>query len=99
MLPHIWGVPNTNNIESCISYADLTVKQAFGLGVIRTLIGRGYPPTLSEIASNLGIKRHTAMQLLAILERKGYLLRNPGVVRSLRLTNKPLPYATQRKAA
>lgn len=75
------------------------MKQAFGLGVIRTLLKQGFPPTLSEIASNLGIKRHTAMQLLDILERKGYVLRDRGVVRSLRLTNKSLPYSTQKKSA
>lgn len=92
-------MPANSHSENLINNTDLTAKQAYGLGVIRTLIQRGYPPTNSEISKCLDVKRQTAEQLLVILERKGYLLRNPGVVRSLRLTNKPLPYATQKKAA
>ena len=60
---------------------------------------RGFPPTHSEIAKMLDVKRQTAEQLLVILERKGYILRNRGVGRSLRLTDKPLPYATQKGRA
>lgn len=77
---------------------ELTPKQAFGLGVIRTMLMRGFPPTHSEIAKMLDVKRQTAEQLLVILERKGYVLRNPGVGRSLRLTDKPLPFPTQKKS-
>lgn len=78
---------------------DLTAKQAFGLGVIRTILKRGYPPTISEIARYIDVKRQTVEQLLVILERKGYVARDKGVVRSLRLTDKPLPYETRKKAA
>jgi Mn-dependent DtxR family transcriptional regulator len=59
---------------------------------------RGFPPTHSEIAKLLNVKRQTAKQLLEILERKGYVLRDVGVGRSIRLTDKPLPFPTQKSA-
>jgi DNA-binding IclR family transcriptional regulator len=76
----------------------ITEKQAYALGVISVLIQTDARPTLEEIGGYLGVSRQSVDQLLAILERKGYITRN-GTARSLRLTDKPLPYATQKKAA
>ena len=48
---------------------------------------RGFPPTLREIASHLGVKGPKGPQkALRILERKGYLRRIPGGSRALEIT-------------
>lgn len=99
VLADIGGVPVQIRTESDVNCIDLTAKQAYGLGVIKTLMLRGFPPTHSEIARTLSVKRQTVEQLIVILTRKGYVLRDRGIGRSLRLTDKPLPYATQKKAA
>jgi len=47
---------------------------------------RGYPPTLREIASYFGLKGPKAPQkTLNILERKGYIRRNPGESRAIEM--------------
>jgi DNA-binding MarR family transcriptional regulator len=73
---------------------DITQKQAFGLGIICGLLSKGYAPSMSEIAQCMNVKRQTAMQVIVILERKGYIHRPAGTRRALCLTSKPLPYPT-----
>ena len=50
------------------------------------LRGKGFPPTLREIASHFGLKGPKAPQkTIAILERKGYLRRIPGGSRAIEI--------------
>jgi Mn-dependent DtxR family transcriptional regulator len=79
---------------------EITPKQAHALGVISVLVQKNpdFPPSLAEVAKYLDVKKQTVAQLLVILERKGYVTRSGGY-RSVRLTDKPLPYATQRRQA
>lgn len=44
--------------------------------LVEFLQERGYPPTLSEIATKLGLSRVGAMKHLMVLERKGYIRRS-----------------------
>lgn len=80
---------------------EITERQAYALGVISVLVQRNpdLPPTLSEIAKYLNVSKQCVSQLLVILERKEYVVRAKGSYRSVRLTDKPLPYATQKRAA
>lgn len=49
--------------------------------------GRGMPPTLAEIAEYFGYRnRATVRQHLAALEKKGFIKRDPGLSRGIRLT-------------
>lgn len=67
---------------------DLTPRQMQVLQVIRDHIARaGYPPSLREIAGQLGINGTLGvMKHLAILERKGYLRKEAGNSRAIVLT-------------
>ena len=62
----------------------LTKRQGQVLGVIQRSIDKnGYPPTIREIGSRLGIKSTNAVNdHLKALERKGYLTRNEAKSRS-----------------
>jgi repressor LexA len=59
---------------------DLTTSQKKVLHFLNSYIRRkGFPPTLREIASHLGLKGPKAPQkTLSILERKGYIKKVPG---------------------
>lgn len=49
--------------------------------------GRGIPPTLAEIAQHFGYRnRATVRQHLTALEKKGFIKRDPGLSRGIRLT-------------
>ncbi|MEI9479120.1 MAG: transcriptional repressor LexA [Deltaproteobacteria bacterium] len=66
---------------------ELTRRQKEVLDFLKNFImGRGFPPTLREIASHLGVKGPKGPQkALRILERKGYLRRVPGGSRALEI--------------
>jgi len=69
---------------------DLTPRQAQVLEVLAAhLKDRGKAPTVREIASALGVKAvGTIQDHLRALEQKGYVERDPGLSRSLRLTER-----------
>ena len=65
----------------------LTRRQTEVLEFLKDFVmERGFPPTLREIASHLGVKGPKGPQkALRILERKGYLRRIPGGSRALEI--------------
>jgi DNA-binding MarR family transcriptional regulator len=66
----------------------LSAKQAEVLDVYRRLIDRDKrPPTFQEAAFMLRVTRNAVVKAVRILERKGYLVRRPGV-RNVVLTDK-----------
>jgi repressor LexA len=71
----------------------LTLRQYQVLEYIRQSIkDRGYPPTLREIGTHMGIRSTNGVNdHLRALESKGYLTREDMKSRSLRPTNLPLP--------
>ncbi len=55
--------------------------------LIEQIKGRGFPPTLAEIAAHFGYKnRATVQQHLAAIEKKGYIRKNPKLSRGIELT-------------
>lgn len=52
------------------------------------LSDRGYMPTIREIAQHFSVTSNAAVTRLEALERKGYLTREPGVARGIRLLRK-----------
>ncbi len=66
---------------------ELTRRQKEVLDFLKNFVmGRGFPPTLREIASHLGVKGPRGPQkALRILERKGYLRRVPGGSRAMEI--------------
>jgi repressor LexA len=74
----------------------LTGKQARVLECIGQWIQeQGYPPTFQELAQELHLTEKNARDYVLILERKGYLRRQPNVARGIALlkqeTAEPLP--------
>ena len=69
---------------------DLTEKQARVLGFITQWIqDQGYPPTFQELAQALHLTEKNARDYVLILERKGYLRRQPSVARGITLLKQP----------
>jgi repressor LexA len=69
---------------------DLTEKQARVLARITQWIrDRGYPPTFQELAQELRLTEKNARDYVLILERKGYLRRQPNVARGITLLQPP----------
>jgi repressor LexA len=69
---------------------DLTEKQARVLGCITQWIrDQGYPPTFQELAHELHLTEKNARDYVLILERKGYLRRQPNVARGITLLQQP----------
>ena len=65
---------------------DLTEKQARVLACITQGIrDQGYPPTFQELAQELHLTEKNARDYVLILERKGYLRRQPNVARGITL--------------
>jgi repressor LexA len=55
--------------------------------LIEQKTGRGFPPTLAEIANHFGYRnRATVQQHLQALERKGFIKKNPKLSRGIELT-------------
>src|SRR5580700_2282356 len=73
----------------------LTQRQQMVLDYIRQSISdRGYPPTLREIGSRMGIRSTNGVNdHLRALERKGYLTREDMKSRALRPTAMASPHA------
>lgn len=64
----------------------LTQRQLVVVETIARLIAlNGYPPSLRELGDACGMGYTGARETLIWLERKGYVTRKPGVVRSIRL--------------
>jgi repressor LexA len=69
---------------------DLTDKQARVLEFIAHWIqDQGYPPTFQELAHELHLTEKNARDYVLILERKGYLRRQPNVARGITLLRQP----------
>jgi repressor LexA len=69
---------------------DLTAKQARVLECITQWVQeQGYPPTFHELAQALDLTEKNARDYVLILERKGYLRRQPNVARGLTLLKPP----------
>ena len=65
-------------------------KQARVLARITQWIrDRGYPPTFQELAQELRLTEKNARDYVLILERKGYLRRQPNVARGITLLQQP----------
>jgi repressor LexA len=69
----------------------LTKRQSDILGFIqKALLNNGYPPTLREIAAHFKIKSaRTVFDHVASLEKKGYVKRDQGKKRGLRIVKMP----------
>ena len=100
-MAHIWFVTLRNKPNTVENSQPLSEKDAYALGVINVLVYRNpdLSPSLSEIARFMDVKKQEVGRVLLVLERKGYLTRTPKVHRSIRLTKKQLPFATQKRAA
>lgn len=62
----------------------LTRRQSQVIRFVRRHVrDRGFPPTVREIADELGVHANAAAGHVASLERKGVLRRSPGVARGL----------------
>ncbi len=73
----------------------LTPKQARVLDYITQWSEeRGYPPTFQELAQALNLTEKNARDYVLILERKGYLRRQPNVARGITLLNRPATEGT-----
>ena len=72
-----------------MSIESLPPRQREVLSLIESLTeDNGYPPTLAELAKALGLKnRMTVHQHVAALKKKGFVLWEPGLNRSLRVVN------------
>jgi repressor LexA len=69
---------------------DLTLKQARVLDFIAQWVQeQGYPPTFQELAQALNLTEKNARDYVLILERKGYVRRQPNVARGLTLLKPP----------
>jgi repressor LexA len=69
---------------------DLTEKQTRVLACITQWIhDQGYPPTFQELAQELRLTEKNARDYVLILERKGYLRRQPNVARGITLLKQP----------
>ncbi len=65
---------------------DFTPTQGRYLSFIHAYISRhGYPPAESEIAAALCVSPPSVNQMIKTLEKRGLILRQPGVPRSIRL--------------
>ncbi|MCP4726662.1 MAG: transcriptional repressor LexA [bacterium] len=66
----------------------LTDRQEKVMEFIRDWIeSRGYPPTIRDIQKPFGIKSTNGVKVhLDALEKKGYIIRNPGISRGIELT-------------
>jgi repressor LexA len=65
--------------------------------LIDHLKGKGYPPTVREIAGHLGLAGpNAAKKSLDILQRKGYIRKAPGSSRAIEVVDHSLPSARTR---
>ena len=64
----------------------LTFRQSLLLEHIKHFLNaEGYPPSQRDLAKALSCNHRAIQELLAQLERKGYVTHKPGVSRSLRI--------------
>jgi repressor LexA len=69
---------------------NLTEKQARVLAFItQWLRDQGYPPTFQELARELQLTEKNARDYVLVLERKGYLRRQPNLARGITLLKQP----------
>ena len=57
----------------------------------RLIAGLGYVPSYSQMALALGLSKGSIQTLMARLELKGYVTKEPGKARTFKLTGKDLP--------
>jgi repressor LexA len=70
----------------------LSPRQEQTLAAVRRLIdAKGFPPSMRELAIEIGVHPTRARQLATALQRKGLLARDARVARSIRLTPKASP--------
>jgi repressor LexA len=76
------------------STTDLTSKQTRVLDFLTQWIQeQGYPPTFQEVAQALHLTEKNARDYVLILERKGYLRRQPNMARSITIVRPATPEA------
>lgn len=69
------------------NYVILTERQVATIQAIRAIQTRdGIPPSLEDVAVEMGVTKATAQYLVKTAIRKGLLTRQPGKYRSMRLT-------------
>lgn len=70
---------------------DLTARQKEVLeAIIRYRDERGYPPTIRELAGDLGLSSPRGVSKhLDVLQRKGWIRRSPGASRGIEVTGSP----------
>jgi repressor LexA len=91
---HAQIVAATRRAERDRSNDAITPPQTLILNIIGTAIKRDkVPPTVREIATEAGLGTSTTAYHLAELQAKGYLHRNPGKPRALKLTREIGPAA------
>lgn len=57
--------------------------------IYQSLIDSGYPPTLAELREELGVSSNQAvLDFLKVLEEKGYIKKEEGTARSIKILNK-----------
>lgn len=72
---------------------DLTLRQVQILHYIRWASAiNGFPPTFAEIADAFNLKSSTIFSHVQSLIKKGFLVKDPGKVRSLRLAPTQIDY-------
>lgn len=80
-------MPVRGMTPNCRNYETLTPRQADLINAIRRIQeSTGIPPSLAEIASELGVTRSTAHALVRAVRAKAFLTTTPGKYRSIRLT-------------
>jgi repressor LexA len=71
---------------------DLTPKQARVLEYITGYLHeQGFPPTFQDLAQGLHLTEKNARDYVLLLERKGYLRRQPNVARSITIVKQDRP--------
>lgn len=75
-------------MPAAVPTVSLTPRQHQALTLIQS---RDPAPTLAEIGAELGTSRGTVCNLIARLERAGYVSRSPGKTRSLRVIHTAAP--------
>lgn len=82
---------NKKNFEKRRMKNELTSRQQQILDFIKSFMQkRGYPPTLQEIAKNVGISTPTGVRVnLEALLKKKYIIRGPWRSRNIELVDEP----------
>lgn len=77
---------------------DLSPRQAQLCETINRLAkSKGYPPSLQEVADEVGLAVSRVFQLTRSTERRGALARTPGIARSWRVVKPAKPTKSEKR--